>query len=59
MIERRHPRRFQFRRHTAEGAHRIHFQRLRVDTGEHGKASLIRLLVLMGIVLFLVRWLAR
>lgn len=59
MIGLRPPRKFQFKRRTGRTTHRIHFQRLRTDTGEHGKGALIRLIVLLGIVLFLIRWLAR
>ena len=65
MIGIRRPRRFQlrsgsgFKRRTGEGSHGVHFQRLRADTRERGTAALIRLIVLLGVVVFLIRWLAR
>lgn len=59
MLGLRSPRRFQFTRRTGGGTPRVHFQRLRANTREHGRTALVRLLVLLGVVLFLLRWLAR
>ncbi|OPX23508.1 MAG: hypothetical protein DRP97_03630 [Candidatus Latescibacterota bacterium] len=50
--------RFEFKQST--GAHRaFHFQKLRGAAREGGRGALIRLLMLFGGVLFLIRWLSR
>ncbi|MCK5734510.1 MAG: hypothetical protein KAI38_10005 [Candidatus Latescibacteria bacterium] len=55
---REQPRRFKFKRST--GKHRaFHFQELRGLTRAGGRGALIRLLMLFGGVLFLIRWLSR
>lgn len=53
------PKRFEFKRRPGTGRREIRFRRLRSTAGEEGRGALIRLLMLLGVVLFLIRWLSR
>jgi len=53
------PKRFEFKRRPETGRREIRFRRLRSIPIEGGRSALIRLLMLFGAVLLLIRWLSR
>ena len=53
------PKRFEFKRRPETGRREIRFRRLRSIARKEGRSALIRLLMLFGVVLFLLRWLSR